>query len=180
MADHEKQKFRFEPLDKKAHNRAAFPCEHQALNAYLKERAGQEIQKRVAAVYILTPDGKTIAGYYTLSQYTIEAGELPDEVVQRLRLPKYDKLPATRLGRLARSKEFKGAGLGEILLMGALERSLLHSKNIASLAVVVDAKDEKARNFYQSYGFVDLPDHPNRLFMLMQTIEQLFREAAAR
>jgi hypothetical protein len=44
---------------------------------------------------------------------------------------------------------------------------------------VVDAKDEKARNFYLSYGFVDLPDHPNRLFMLMQTIEQLFGESAA-
>ena len=180
MADQEKQKFRFEPLDKKVHNRAAFSCEHEALNAYLKERASQEVQKRVAAVFVLTPDGKTIAGYFTLSQYSIEAGELPDEVVQRQRLPKYDKLPATLLGRLARSKEFKGAGLGEILLMGALERALLHSRNIASVAIVVDAKDEKAQNFYLSYGFIDLPDHPNRLFLLMQTVEQLFRESTAR
>lgn len=180
MADREKQKFRFEPLDKKVHNRAAFSCEHEALNVYLKEKASQEVQKRVAAVYVLTPDGNTVAGYYTLSQYTIEPGELPDEAAKRLRLSKYDKLPATLLGRLARSKEFRGAGLGDILLMGALEKALLHSRNIASLAVVVDAKDEKARNFYLSYGFVDLPDHPNRLFMPMQTIEQLFREAAAR
>ena len=180
MADQEKHKFRFEPLDKKVHHRAAFSCEHEALNVYLKERASQDVQKRVAAVYALTPDGKTIAGYYTLSQYTIDAGDLPEEAVQRLRLPKYDKLPATLLGRLTRSKEFKGAGLGEILLMGALEKALLHNRNIASLAVVVDAKDEKARNFYLGYGFIDLPDHPSRLFMLMQTIEQMFREAAAR
>ena len=180
MADPEKQKFRFEPLDKKLHNRAAFSCEHEALNVYLKERAGQEIKKRVTAVYVLTPDGKTIAGYYTLSQYAIKPGELPDELVKLLHLPKYDQLPATLLGRLARSKEFKGAGLGEILLMGALEKALLHSRNIASLAVIVDAKDEKARNFYLSYGFIDLPDHPNRLFMLMPTIEQLFQEATAR
>ncbi len=178
MADREKQNSRFEPLDKKVHNRAAFSCEHEALNVYLKERANQEVQKRVAAVYVLTPDGKAIAGYYTLSQYTIEPGDLPEEAAQRLRLPKYDKLPATLLGRLARSQEFKGAGLGDILLMGALEKALLHSRNIASLAVVVDAKDERARNFYLSYGFIDLPDHPNRLLMLMQTIEQLFREAA--
>ncbi|MGA9642804.1 MAG: GNAT family N-acetyltransferase [Terriglobales bacterium] len=176
MVDQENRKLRFEPLDKKVHDRAAFSCEHEALNVYLKQTASQEVQKRVAAVYVLTPDGKTIAGYYTLSQYTIEAGELPDEAVQRLRLPRYDKLPATLLGRLARSKEFKGTGLGEILLMGALEKALHHSRNIASLAVVVDAKDEKARSFYLSYGFVDLPDHPHRLFMLMQTIEQLFRE----
>lgn len=184
MADREKQNFRFEPLDKKAHNRAAFSCEHEALNIYVKERASQEIQKRVAAVYVLTPDGKTIAGYYTLSQYTIEPGDLPEEAVQRLHLPEfdktYDKLPATLLGRLARSREFKGAGLGEILLMGAFEKALQHSKNIASLAIVVDAKDEKARSFYLSYGFIDLPDHPNRLFMLMQTVEQLFRQWAER
>ncbi len=138
----------------------------------------------MAAVYVLTPDGKTIAGYYTLSHYTIEPGELPEEAVKRLRLPEYDKkldkLPATLLGRLARSKEFKGAGLGEILLTGALEKALLHSRNIASLAVVVDAKDEKARSFHLSYGFIALPDHPNRLFMLIETIEQLFREASAR
>jgi GNAT superfamily N-acetyltransferase len=180
LANQEKQKFRFEPLDKKVHNRPAFSCKHEALNVYLKEKASQELQKRVAAVYVLTPDGKTIAGYYTLSQYTIEPGELPDEVAKRLRLPRYDKLPATLLGRLARSEQFKGAGLGEILLMGALEKALLHSRNIASLAVVVDAKDEKARNFYLSYGFIALPDLPNRLFMLMQTVEQLFREETAR
>lgn len=178
MADQEKQKFRFEPLDKRVHHRAAFSCEHEALNVYLKEKASQEVRKRVAAVHVLTSDGKTIAGYYTLSHYTIEPGELPDEAVKRLRLPKYDKLPATLLRRLARSQQFKGAGLGEILLMGALEKALLHSRNIASLGVVVDAKDEKARNFYLSYGFISLPDHPNRLFMLIETIGQLFAESA--
>ena len=134
MADHtahETPRLRFEPLDKKKHDRAAFSCEQQSLDRYLKEHATQEIKKRVAAIYVLTPDGKTIAGYYTLSQYVIDAGELPPELVQQLHLPKYDKLPATLLGRLARSKEFKGSGLGELLLMGALKRALEHSRNIA-------------------------------------------------
>jgi len=165
-------KFRFEPLGTK-HDRAAFSCEHERLNTYLKQQAGQDVRKRVAAVYVLTPDGKTVAGYYTLSQYTIDAGELPEELARRLRVPKYDKLPATLLGRLARSREFRGAGFGEILLMGALKKSLEHSRNIASLAVAVDAKDEKAAEFYRSYGFLDLPDHPQRLFIPMQTVEEL-------
>jgi len=119
-------------------------------------------------------DGKTIAGYYTLSQYGIEAGELPPELVQQLHLPKYDRLPATLLGRLARSKEFKGRGLGELLLMGAMKRALEHSRNIASVAVVVDAIDENARGFYRRYGFIDIPNHPNRLFISMKTVAQLF------
>lgn len=172
MANPPVHKFRFEPLGTK-HDRAAFSCEHERLNTYLKQQAGQDVRKRVAAVYVLTPNGKTVAGYYTLSQYTIDAGELPEELVGRMRVPKYDKLPATLLGRLARTLEFRGAGLGEILLMGALTKSLEHSRNIASLAVVVDAKDERAAEFYRSYGFIDLRDHPDRLFIPMQTIEDL-------
>lgn len=176
MPDLPDRTFRFEPLDKARHDRAAFNCEHERLNKYLKEQASQEVKKRAAAVYVLTPDGKKIAGYYTLSQYAIEAGELPEEVVRQLRLPKYERLPATLLGRLARSKEFKGSGMGELLLMGALKRALEHSRNIASLAIVVDAKDDNARAFYRSYGFIELPDHPNRLFLPMQTVEQMFEE----
>jgi ribosomal protein S18 acetylase RimI-like enzyme len=172
----EKPRLRFEPLDKKKHDRAAFSCEQESLDRYLKQHATQEIKKRVAAVYVLTPDGKTIAGYYTLSQYAIEAGELPPELVQQLHLPKYDRLPATLLGRLARSKQFKGRGLGELLLMGALKRALEHSRNIASVAVVVDAIDENARAFYRRYGFIDIPNRPNRLFIPMKTVAQIFRE----
>lgn len=166
-------KFRFEPLAAR-HDRAAFSCEDERLNLYLRQQAGQDVRKRVAAVYVLTPDGKTIAGYYTLSQYAIDAGELPEELAKQLHVPKYDKRPATLLGRLARSEEFKGSGVGEILLVDALKRALEHSRKIASLAVLVDAKDEKGANFYRRYGFIDLPDHPNRLFIPMKTVEQSF------
>jgi len=170
----EKPRLRFEPLDKKKHDRAAFSCEQASLDRYLKEHATQEIKKRIAAVYVLTPDSKTIAGYYTLSQYAIEAGELPPELVQQLHLPRYDRLPATLLGRLARSTQFKGRGLGELLLMGALKRTLEHSRNIASVAVVVDAIDENAHAFYRRFGFIEIPNRPNRLFMPMKTVAQLF------
>jgi len=165
--------FRFEPLAAR-HNRAAFSCEQERLNTYLKQQASQDVRKRVAAVYVLTPDGKTIAGYYSLSQYAVDAGKLPEELTRRLRLPKYEKLPATLLGRLARSEKFRGAGLGEILLMDALNRAMEHGRNIASTAVIVDAKDERAAEFYRSYGFVELLDHPNRLFIPMRTVEELF------
>lgn len=178
-ASDDKPRLRFEPLDKKKHNRAAFSCEQPSLDSYLKERANQEIEKQVAAVYVLSSDGKTIVGYYTLSQYSIEAGEVPRELTQKLRLPKYDRLPATLLGRLARDERYRGKGIGELLLMNALRRAFELSLHIASLAVVVDAIDEKAREFYRGYGFIDVPDHPNRLFIPMQTIAQLFPDVRA-
>jgi len=167
-------KFVVEPFDKRKHDRAAFSCEHEALNDYIKRQASQDIKKRVAAVFVLTADGRTIAGYYTLSQYAVDSGSMPEETMQNLGLPKYKELPATLLGRLARGLGFKGQRVGELLLMSALKQALDHSQRIASMAVVVDAKDEPAANFYRKYGFVELPDHPNRLFLPMKTVERMF------
>jgi GNAT superfamily N-acetyltransferase len=166
--------FHIEPFDKRKHDRVAFTCEHEVLVAYLKERASQEIKKNVAAVFVLTPDGSTIAGYYTLSQYAIDAGDLPEEVLRPLSLPKYPQLPATLIGRLARSLDFKGKGIGDLLLMDALKRAWDHSRSIASVAVVVDAKDEVAKAFYKKHEFIELPEHPSRLFLPMKTVEQVF------
>ncbi len=167
--------FRFEPLDKAKHDRAAFSCGNNELDTYLKQQARKDVEKRVAAVFVATNDGKTIAGYYTLSQYAVDAGVLPPEVLGKLRVPKYPVLPVTLIGRLARATTHKGLGIGEILLMSALKRALDHSKEIASLAVVVDVKDEHAAKFYSDYGFMRLPDHPNRMFLPMETIAMMFR-----
>jgi predicted GNAT family N-acyltransferase len=167
-------RFVVEPFDRKRHDRAAFSCEHEALSAYIKQQASQDVKKHVAAVFVLTPDGKVIAGYYTLSQYAVDSGSVPEETMRKLGLPKYKELPATLLGRLARSLDFKGQRVGELLLMSALKQSLDHSRRIASMAVVVDAKDEVAKAFYRRYGFVELPDHPNRLFLPMKTVERMF------
>jgi len=69
---------------------------------------------------------------------------------------------------------YRGQGLGEFLLLDALERSLLQSRRIGSVAVVVDAKDEQARYFYRRYGFIQFPDHPSRLFLPMKRMSMLF------
>lgn len=83
---------------------------------------------------------------------------------------------AVVLGRLAVSTEFRGRGLGEILLIDALHRSLDSNKQIASAGVIVDAKDEPAAGFCRRYGFVELPKIEKRLFLPMGTVEQLFRK----
>ena len=65
-------------------------------DTYLKQQASQDLEKRVAAVIVATPDGRTVAGYYTHSQYAIAVGDLPADIYKRLSLPKYPVLPATR------------------------------------------------------------------------------------
>lgn len=155
-----------------AHDRAAFSCGVEALDNYLHKQAGQDVKKRVAVVFVLTRDGKTVAGYYTLSQCSIELDAIPEDIARRL--PKYPFVPATLIGRLAVSKEFRGRGLGESLLMDALKRCLSGSKQVASAAVIVDVKNDKAAAFYRKYGFLELPKVPNRFFLPMATVEKLF------
>lgn len=164
-------KFIIEPLGAK-HNRAAFSCGSKELDSYLQKQARQDLKKRAAVPFVITPDHRTIAGFYTLSQYAIDLGSVPEEVAKRL--PKYPMVSATLLGRLAVSNDFRGQGLGERLLMDALHRALASSRQLASAAVIVDAKDELAVTFYKKYGFIELPRVSQRLFLPMGTIEQLF------
>jgi len=140
---------------------------------YLHKQAGQDLKKRAAVPFVITPDGETIAGYYTLSQYAVQLDAIPEEVAKKL--PKYPIVPATLLGRLAVSTAFRGQGLGTLLLMDALNRALQHSRELASAGVVVDAKDAAALAFYKKYGFLELPRVERRLFLPMGTVEQLFR-----
>lgn len=120
-----------------------------------------------------TPDGRTIAGYYTLSPYAIGLDAIPDQVAKKL--PKYPLVSTTLLGRLAVSTEFRAQGLGETLRMDALHRSLVSSKQVASAGIIVDSKDESGAAFYRKYGFIELPAIERRLFLPMGTVEQLFR-----
>ncbi|MBI4470896.1 MAG: GNAT family N-acetyltransferase [Acidobacteria bacterium] len=163
--------FRFELLDP-AHDRASFSCGVDALDKYLQQQAGQDVRKRVAALFIMTPDGKTVAGYYTLSQHSVRLDAIPESLARRL--PRYPIVPATLIGRLAVSTAFRGRRLGELLLMDALHRCLIGSRQVASAAVIVDAKDDGVRAFYRRYGFLDLPEVSNRLFLPMATIMNLF------
>lgn len=117
----------------------------------------------------------TVAGYYTLAAFGITPASLPSEVTRRL--PRYDQFPATRIGRLAVDRRYQGQGLGQRLLMHALESGYRAAPEIAAMAVVVDAKDDAARRFYERYGFERFLDDEYRLYLPMATIEQLVRGA---
>jgi predicted GNAT family N-acyltransferase len=166
----EPPRFRIETLQN--HQRESFECGVAALDAYLRTQASQDVKKHAAVTFVLTPDGSTIAGYYTLSQYSVELAAFPNEIIKKL--PKYPFVPATLLGRLAVSLSFRGERVGHLLLMDALHRCLTGSRQLAAAAVVVDAKNGGVESFYRKYGFINLPRMPQRLILPMTTIEKLF------
>jgi len=121
-----------------------------------------------APFVLLLPDG-TIGGYYTLSSTSIQLAELPAQTVRKL--PRYPSVPATLLGRLAVDRHQQGKGYGRYLLADALYRAA--RSEIASFAVIVNAKDESARRFYERESFLPFPDQPLKLFLPMADIRRL-------
>jgi len=162
--------YRVEPLG--GHNRAAFVSGQESLDRYIREQATQDIRRHIAHIYVLIDvSTETVAGYYTLSNYAIEAASLPADITKRF--GRYPSLPATLLGRLALDQRFQARKLGGVLLRNALRKGVEMSERIASCGIVVDAIDEAARGFYEHYGFVRFLDNESKLFIPMETVRKL-------
>jgi GNAT superfamily N-acetyltransferase len=146
----------------------------ESLDRYFREHAGQDVRTKIAAVFVLYDnETETIVGFYTLRAFGIHPQSLPPDVLRRL--PRYDLLPASLLGRLAVDTRYRRQGFGELLLLDALRRSWEQSAVIGAMAVVVDAKDDAARTFYERYGFRRFLDAEYRLYLPMRTVEQTLR-----
>jgi predicted GNAT family N-acyltransferase len=152
------------------HNRPAFCCGVEALDRYFHECIKRDVEAGVAAAFVMA-EGSAVLGYYTLSAHSIERTDLPEDVVKKLKLTRYSFIPVTLMGRLAVDRKYQGKGLGEILLLDGLNRSCTHSSQVASFAVMFDAK-ENAVEFYRRYGFLPLPPG-QRMFIPMGTIRKL-------
>lgn len=160
--------FKIEPLNPTVHRREEFVCESPELTEFLRTRARKEAKARASACFVIVPvsDPEQIAGYYTLSATSILLEKLPAELAKKL--PRYPRVPATLLGRLARALPFKGRGIGELLMIDALRRCYENSAVIGSVAVVVGPKDANAQQFYRSFGFQPLDGQ--KMFLPMKTI----------
>jgi predicted GNAT family N-acyltransferase len=153
-----------------SHDWVAFHSGVPELDRYLHQQAGQDARRKAAAPFVLLDQSGSVVGYYTLSGYSIHLSELSDTLAKKL--PRYPRLRATLLGRLAIASSHRGKNLGRYLLMDALNRSLKATAEVGSVGVVVEALDESARAFYRHHEFKSLPGHPDKLFLAMATIEK--------
>lgn len=153
------------------HDRAAFSCGEPSLDAYIHRQAGQDMKRDLAVCYVLCPhDSSTIIGYYTLSAASVELTSLPPELAKKS--GRYHVVPAVLLGRLAVDSRFAGQGMGAILLLHALRRAL--RAGIGVKLVIVDALNQNAANFYEHHGFRRFQDSPQRLYMPLSTVRDIF------
>lgn len=153
------------------HKREDFSCGKEPLDSYFKRQVNQDIKRKLSACFVLEGDDHIVKGFYTLSNDIVPLAIVPEKV--RKKMPtSYANLPTTLMGRLAVDTRFRRQGLGELLLMDALQRCYNLSEQIGSMAVIVDPLDNEAVAFYKQYGFIALES--GRMFLPMKTVGSLF------
>jgi GNAT superfamily N-acetyltransferase len=148
-----------------AHDRKSFSCGVEALDRYFRELATQDVKRRVSNCFVAVAEDGTVAGYYTFAATGIPLVELPLDVTKRL--PRYELMPAGLIGRLAVDQKFQKRRFGGALLMDAAARAA--RSDPAIFALLVEAKGERAAEFYRHYGFRGFVSKPATLFLPIST-----------
>lgn len=148
----------------KNHRRENFDCGEESLNLFLKKYARQNQEKGFGRTFVaVLPNETEVFGYYTLSAGSISFEIIPEKV------PRYP-IPTAHLGRLATDLKMRGQGLGELLLVDALERTVLVAEKVGIYAIELFALTENAKNFYLKYGFISLEDDDKHLYLPIETL----------
>lgn len=160
--------WREQPISRN-HDRKNFDCGNKDLNEYVQRYARQNHVSGGAKTFVaVSPsDPSRVLGFYTISPGALDYSQAPSELTKKL--GRYD-IPIFRLGRLAVDLLVQGKGLGGDLFLAAAERALKVASEIGGAAIIIDAKDETAANWYSRFGAVPMMDDPLCLVLPLAVI----------
>lgn len=133
-----------------------FSCGKPALDNWLKTRALSNQQKGFTVVMVVADENRVV-GYYGLAPTGVVPSVMPRSV--RTGQPP-NPVPCILLGQLATDTAFTGRGVGTALLHHALARSVAGAQLIGGRAVVVNAIDDEAAQYWRRRGFLPSKDDP--------------------
>ena len=146
------------------HDCAAFECGDADLDLYLRKFARQNHESGGAKCFVACPvDAPArVLGFYTLSPASLDFARTP--ALARKGLARHD-VPVFRLGRLAVDRTVQGRGLGGALLLRAADRCIRVAQDVGGVALLIDAKNERAALWYRGHGALTLEDAPLSLVL---------------
>ena len=151
-----------EPLDNR-HLHDAFDRGDAALDDRPRKYARAAHASGAARVYISTSDGKTVVGYYALAAAQLQPADATGRVGKSE--PKMRPIPVVLLARLAADENHQGHRVGTSLLQDGVLRSLQAAEFIGAHAMLIHAKHDSARAWYERYGFERSPTDPFHLML---------------
>ena len=151
------------------HDPSNFDCGEPVLDDWLKHRALKN-ESRFSRTYVVC-DGNRVAAYFCICAGAVQRAAAPG----KLRRNAPDTIPVSVIGRLAISRDYAGRGLGADILSDALRRIAVASQSIGIGAVLVHAKDDRAKRFYMACAeFIEYPADSHTLFLAIETVIAAF------
>jgi GNAT superfamily N-acetyltransferase len=138
-----------------------FSCGETVLDEWLKRRALGNQSSGASRTFVSVTSEQEVMGYYALAAGAVTHQEATRSIRQNMP----DPIPVMVLARLAVDVRAQGMKLGAALLQDALHRCVLISQNTGVRAMVVHALNDRARQFYEYYGFKTSPTHPMTLML---------------
>lgn len=149
----------------------AFDCGQDALNRFLQRHALVNQKANSAQTYVCC-QGEVVVGFHSLAVGSVDPQAAPPRVLKGLaRHP----VPAMILARLAVDNRHQRKGLGQALLKDALLRTAQAADIAGIRCLLVHAKDEAARRWYESWEFEPSPTDPYHLFLMLKDLKSLLQ-----
>lgn len=147
----------------------AFDCGHQALNRFLQQYALVNQASGSSTTYVGLSD-QTVIGYYSLAVGSVEYEEAPERITKGLA---HHPVPIALLAKLAVDQQWKKMGVGKGLLKDAMLRTLQAADILGIRAIMVHAKDNGVKEFYQHFDFIPSPSDPLQLMIILKDVRQI-------
>ena len=144
-----------------------FGCGEASLDEWLKRRALANQQSGASRTFVVADQDARVYGYYAMAAGAVSH----QEATSRVRRNMPDPIPVMVLARLAVDQRAQGIKLGAALLQDAVNRAVTVSHNAGVRALLVHAIDERAKRFYEHYGFQESPQHPMTLMLRLNTMK---------
>ena len=144
-----------------SHRLDGFFCGETALDDWLKRRALANQASGASRTFVVADSEGCVVGYYALAAGAVShLGATPSV---RRNMP--DPVPVMVLARLAVAVNAQGVQLGGALLQDAVQRAVAVSQQAGVRALLVHALHDRAKLFYEHYGFQASPLHPLTLML---------------
>jgi len=142
------------------HDLSHFQCGEPTLDDGLRRRALQNEEcgaSRTCALCV----GSRVIGYYALAVGAVAHADAPGRV--RRNMP--DPVPVMVIGRLAIDQTMHGQSLAPALLRDTVLRTVQAAEIAGIRAILVHAISDRAKRFYEKWGFIPSPVEPMTLMI---------------
>lgn len=150
------------------HRVNGFDCGVGSLDIWLIKHARAAAGAGSARTYVVVDaEQDRVVGYHALSLASIEHADATER--GRKGMPQHP-IPAMLLARLAVDKAVQGKGIGAFLLRDAMSRALSVAEQAGMRLLLVHARNDEARDFYEHFGFEPSPSDAMNLQLLVKDI----------